>query len=94
MRSKRPIDDPTVGLPFKAAGMYLVFSTLWILSSDKVLHFLVDQEQYLHGFQTLKGLLFVLLSSLLIFGVVRYEVSGRIKNGNSPFAFTTNGCRK
>jgi signal transduction histidine kinase len=66
-------------LPLKAAGAYLIFGTLWILISDKVLHLMLDQEEHLHGVQTLKGILFVLLSALLIFGVIGYEVSRRRK---------------
>lgn len=61
----------------KVGGLYLVFGTLWILVSDKVLHFLIEEERMVEGFQTLKGTLFVLLSAILIFFTVRYETNRR-----------------
>ncbi len=59
--------------------IYLVFGCLWILISDKVLHLTVQKEGVLEGIQTFKGILFVLLSALLIFGVLYFETSKRHK---------------
>lgn len=53
--------------------VYLIFGCLWILISDKVLYLMTAQDSLIEGGQTLKGVLFVVLSSVLIFFTVRYE---------------------
>lgn len=53
----------------RLAGVYALFSTLWIFGSDHLLHTLVEESELLAGLQTSKGLLFILLSTALIFFV-------------------------
>lgn len=49
---------------------YLIFSTAWILFSDAALAaFVKDTEEFRH-LETIKGLVFALVSALLIFGLV------------------------
>ncbi|MGE8362977.1 PAS domain S-box protein [Pseudomonas sp.] len=55
--------------PLRLAGVYILFSAIWILSSDNLLVALVGDHEWVARLQTLKGLAFVLLSSLLIFYV-------------------------
>ena len=58
---------PDLQGPLRLAGVYILFSTLWILGSDYLLHALVSDETLLAELQTAKGLVFVLLSTALIF---------------------------
>lgn len=55
--------------PWRLAGAYVLFSSVWILGSDWLLHTLVSNSHWVERLQTVKGLLFILLSSLLIFSI-------------------------
>jgi signal transduction histidine kinase len=55
----------------KVAIIYVSISALYIYSSDRALRILVGQPDLLTTAQTYKGILFVLLSSLLIYILVR-----------------------
>lgn len=55
--------------PLRLASFYILFSTVWILSSDYLLTLLMSDGVLATRLQTLKGMLFVLLSSVLIFYV-------------------------
>lgn len=69
----------------KVGGLYLIFGTLWILVSDKVLHLMVEEDKMVQGAQTLKGTLFVILSSLLIFMTARHETAKRERSERELF---------
>ena len=58
---------PELLSPLRVAGVYALFSSAWILGSDYLLNALVTDSEQVSNLQTLKGLLFILLSSLLIF---------------------------
>jgi PAS domain-containing protein len=53
----------------RLAGVYTLFSSLWIFGSDYLLYALIRNETLLTELQTVKGLVFVLLSTGLIFFV-------------------------
>lgn len=53
----------------RLASVYILFSTAWILSSDYLLTALMSNSELTARLQTIKGLTFVLLSSVLIFYV-------------------------
>ncbi len=50
---------------------YLGFSVLWILASDRLVELLVSDPATMSQVQSIKGIVFVLLSSVLIFNVSR-----------------------
>jgi hypothetical protein len=50
---------------------YLGFSVLWILASDRLVELLVSDPATMSQVQSVKGIVFVLLSSVLIFNVSR-----------------------
>ena len=58
---------PDLQGPLRLAGVYILFSTLWIFGSDYLLHALVEDSELLAELQTGKGLLFIALSTGLIF---------------------------
>ncbi|MDP2747022.1 PAS domain S-box protein [Pseudomonas sp.] len=60
---------PDLQGPLRLAGVYILFSALWIFGSDYLLHALVKDSELVAELQTGKGLLFILLSSGLIFFV-------------------------
>ena len=59
--------QPDLQGPLRLAGVYILFSTLWIFGSDYLLHALIKDSELVAELQTGKGLLFILLSSGLIF---------------------------
>jgi PAS domain S-box-containing protein len=66
---------------FKSAlllsSTYAFFSGLWIFFSDRLLFFLVRDPHRLNQLQTYKGLFFVVLSTFLIFILLRIEMNRR-----------------
>ena len=56
-----------LALPLKVAGIYVVFSLIWIYFSDRWLAGMIQDPATLSDIQTLKGWLFVMISGLLIF---------------------------
>jgi diguanylate cyclase (GGDEF)-like protein len=54
---------------------YLLVSGVWILLSDQILLSLVKDPQTLSLFQTYKGWLFVVVSSVLLYGIVQHYVA-------------------
>lgn len=60
---------PDLIAPLRLASVYILFSAIWILSGDYLLSVLVNDSTWITRLQTVKGLVFVLLSSLLIFYV-------------------------
>jgi PAS domain S-box-containing protein len=61
----------------RIALTYAIFGGLWILLSDRLLESLVTDPAVLTDIQTYKGGVFVLLSSLLIFLLLRRELNLR-----------------
>ncbi len=53
--------------PLRLAGAYILFSSIWIIASDALLMAVVNDRDLIGRLQTVKGMFFVLLSSLLIF---------------------------
>ena len=60
-------------VPLRLAGAYILFSSLWIFASDSLLLAVVNDSVLSSQLQTVKGMLFVLLSSLLIFYLNRRD---------------------
>lgn len=58
------------------AALYLLFSTIWILVSDRLLLQLASDSHRLSQLQTFKGMLFVVLSALLVFVLAQRSLSG------------------
>ena len=56
---------------FKLAAIYLLFSAMWILSSDELVTRLYRSEEDIERLQNLKGLTFVILSGGLLYVISR-----------------------
>lgn len=61
-------------IPFRISLIYAFFSALWILFSDQLLLLLIDDLQLMTMIQTIKGWLFILITTLLIFNLLRREI--------------------
>jgi len=57
--------------PLRIVAYYLVFSGLWIILSDRLLATFVPDPQWLTRLQTVKGLVFVGATALLLFWLIR-----------------------
>ena len=57
---------PDLKGPLRLAGLYLLFSSLWIVGSDYLLLTLVSSNELMGNLHIVKGLLFVVLSTGLI----------------------------
>jgi PAS domain S-box-containing protein len=57
--------------PFKIAMIYLLVGGLWILFSDQLLTALINDLTLLTRLQTLKGWLFILISGLVLYVLIR-----------------------
>ncbi|MCZ4321949.1 PAS domain S-box protein [Pseudomonas anguilliseptica] len=64
---------PDLQGPLRLAGVYMLFSALWIFCSDYLLHAWVMDSELVAELQTGKGLLFILLSTGLIFLLSRRD---------------------
>jgi len=65
-------------IDLRVALLYALFGGLWILLSDRLLAALITDVSLLTTLQTYKGWAFVLISALLIYALLRYEL--RLRN--------------
>lgn len=65
--------------PWRVVLFYAVFGFLWIYSSDRVLTFFIKDLKVYDAIQTIKGWLFIGVTSLLLYGMIRVEYSKRLK---------------
>ncbi|HSC82780.1 MAG TPA: PAS domain-containing protein, partial [Pseudomonas sp.] len=74
---------PSLSRPLRLAGIYILFSVVWILLSDRLLLALDLSSDTLSWLQTSKGLLFVLVSSLLILFIGQHDQRAQRQLENS-----------
>ncbi len=56
---------------YRITLLYLVFSLVWILLSDRLLDFLIKDLETLSTIQTYKGIFFILMTAFMLFIMVR-----------------------
>lgn len=59
--------------PLRGALLYATTGVLWIVGSDRLALWITRHERALTGIQTIKGLLFVALSTALLYSVVKTQ---------------------
>lgn len=64
----------------KITGIYLIISGLWIFLSDRLLGMVIKNSQLLIEAQTYKGWFFVLVTSVLLFYLIRESTSSLVKS--------------
>jgi response regulator RpfG family c-di-GMP phosphodiesterase len=62
---------------WRTVGIYLIFSSLWIIFSDYLLYFVTDELDVFLRLQNFKGLFFVIASGALLFGLLWHEIQKR-----------------
>jgi PAS domain S-box-containing protein len=70
-RPEKPHGIPVAGATVSIVLAYAAFSCLWILLSDKAVVWLVSDPEQIGLLSTIKGWLFVSVSSLLLYGLMR-----------------------
>jgi diguanylate cyclase (GGDEF)-like protein/PAS domain S-box-containing protein len=68
---------PKIQTDLRVALWYAIFGGLWIILSDRLLATVISDIDTLTKLQTYKGWVFVITSALLIFGLLRREISLR-----------------
>ena len=71
MKTHKTVFLENVKFEYKITLIYFIFGILWILFSDKLLEFLVKEDDLLTEFQTFKGAIFILVTSVLLYILVR-----------------------
>lgn len=56
---------------FRVAVIYFIFGSFWIILSDQTVNFIYETDQNVLNINILKGLIFVFLSSLLLFFILK-----------------------
>lgn len=69
MEDRLPIPRSPKGI----AAAYGLFSALWVVASDWIVHLLVDDPTLVTGIQTIKGWLFIVGSALLLYVLVSHS---------------------
>jgi len=71
MKTHKPAFLENIKFEYKITLIYFIFGILWILFSDKLLDLLVNEVSLLTKFQTFKGAIFILVTSVLLYILVR-----------------------
>lgn len=64
---------------FKITIIYASFSAIWILLSDQILYFMVKTPEIMTKIQMIKGWVFVLITALIIFFLLKKEIRKHIQ---------------
>lgn len=62
-------------IPFRVAFVFLFFSSLWILFSDRIVLLLIDDVEMMTIVQTVKGWVYIFLTTIIIFNLLKREIS-------------------
>ncbi len=74
-KERRPFDDKTSGnVSLRVAGTYLLLGTAWILFSDIILTTLAKGSQLISVISIVKGLTYVIVSSLVIYNLIHRSI--------------------
>ena len=73
------IKFPKINLAARIGLLYLLFSTLWIIFSDKIVAGFTQDAEKITELQTYKGWIFVFLSAMLIYLLIKHEMKKQQK---------------
>ncbi|ACZ12469.1 putative bifunctional diguanylate cyclase/phosphodiesterase [Sulfurospirillum deleyianum] len=60
--------------PLRIVLVYAFFSILWILFSDSVVGFFIHDNSLISSLQTIKGLFFILITSLMLYFLIKAKI--------------------
>lgn len=78
--------------------IYFLFASAWILFSDSVLEFLIKDINTLASWQTYKGLFFILITSIILFSLIKahtsklYKVQKELEGTKQRLEFVIQGA--
>ena len=75
MKPTRPNQLYHPSIPVRIVAMYVIFSSLWIFFSDFLLDIMVSDPHLMSHIAMFKGWLFILVTSCLLFVLIRRYVS-------------------
>jgi len=78
MKAYKPDFLKNIKFEYKITLIYFIFGILWILFSDKLLDLMVNDDSLLTVFQTFKGAVFILVTSGLLYLLVRKHMQSLI----------------
>ena len=59
----------------RVAFVYFLFSSIWIFSSDTLLTMIIEDVEDFRNLSYVKGVFFVLASSIIVFYLIRHEIN-------------------
>lgn len=65
--------------PWRVVLFYGLFGSLWIYSSDKILHFFITDIKIYDELQTIKGWIFILVTAIMLYFIIKVEYFQKIK---------------
>ncbi|HET8808482.1 MAG TPA: hypothetical protein VFM76_08885, partial [Methylophaga sp.] len=65
--------------PVRIALLYAAFASLWIVFSDQLIELLAQDKNALSQLQTFKGLIFVVVTTILVWLLVHRSLSSKIR---------------
>jgi len=78
MKAYKPDFLKNIKFEYKITLIYFIFGILWILFSDKLLDLMVNDDSLLTVFQTFKGAVFILVTSGLLYLLVKKHMQSLI----------------
>lgn len=70
-------------ISIKRVSVYVIFGVLWISLSDRLLNYLINDKNTLNMFQTFKGIIFVIITSILLYSTIISVVNSLVKTHNN-----------
>ncbi|NQZ56475.1 MAG: hypothetical protein HRT88_03260 [Lentisphaeraceae bacterium] len=66
-------ETPLISAALRISLLYALFGVLWVFSSDRILSFLVSDVEVLTQIQTIKGWIFVGLTTTLLYLLIKQD---------------------
>lgn len=85
-------------MSLRIVGIYFLFALIWILFSDAILAYFIDDISVLNSFQTYKGTFFILITSVLLYSLIRshltmiYQIEKKLEENEQRLEYVIQGA--
>ncbi len=85
-------------MSLRIVGIYFLFALIWILFSDAILAYFIDDINVLNSFQTYKGTFFILITSALLYSLIRshltmlYQIEKKLEENEQRLEYVIQGA--
>lgn len=84
MKTNKPLNnndniEKASNNPWRVVLFYIIFGSLWIYGSDRILRILVRDIGAYDAIQTVKGWLFIIVTAILLYFTIKFEYFKRIR---------------